>query len=80
MSEKKYCRQDLNAFVRGVIQRCKNGPRGIFRCIEGSEIVFRDVPESGQSFNKIMKVQAETLIGIYTTAAKPEWILADMRV
>lgn len=79
MNEKRYCKQNLNEFVKGFIGRCKNGERAIFKCIEGNEIIFRDVPESGQHFNKIMKSQPETLIGIYNSSAKPEWVLGDLR-
>lgn len=79
--KKPYCRQNLNLFVKEFITRCKNGPRAIFKCTEGErEIVYRDVPQDGQNFTKIMKAQPETLVGIYDGRIKPEHLFADLRL
>lgn len=81
MNEKKaICRQDLNAFVKGFIARMKNGPRALWKNIEGNEIVFRDTPSDSKGFHSLFKTQPSTLVGVYDTRITASDLLSDMRV
>lgn len=67
-------KQDLKAFAAGVIQRTKNEPRAVF-AVDG---VFKDVPQDGQYYGKILKSYPNSMIGVYDTKAEVNWLLSDL--
>lgn len=80
MTQQLRCKQDLKAFAAGVIQRTKNGPRGLFRMVEPTEIVWKDVPSDGTNFLKMVKHYPDEFRGVFDHRAKVEYLLDEMGV
>lgn len=75
--------QNIEEFASAVIAHSKNGPRAVFRLIKELspglfEVTYSDLPQNGQNYEKIMRVQSESLWGIYDSRVKLEQLVSDL--